>query len=109
MRTEVFQSRSANCIAVLPGNHECRELDDVGRAQLVGSKHGDNVGEDLVGLLGHCGWCGSIRTNAQLAGDEEQLGALGYRDGMTIEPQRSMDGGWICEAQGHRWNSTVSH
>ena len=53
MRTEVFQSRSANCIAVLPSNHECRELDDVGRSQLVGSKHGDNVGEDLVGLLGH--------------------------------------------------------
>ena len=41
----------ANGIAILSGNHESSELDEVSGPKVVCAKQGLDVGKDLIGLL----------------------------------------------------------
>src|SRR5262245_11219308 len=98
MRSEVFEPRGANGIAILSGNHEGRELDDVGWPQAMSGEEGDDVGEHLVGLLGDRRRSGAIGANTDLAGDEQQLGSSRDSDRVAVQTEWRVNAGGIVEA-----------
>ncbi|MBS1791343.1 MAG: hypothetical protein JST85_26765 [Acidobacteria bacterium] len=66
MRANVFEPCRANCIAILSGDHERGEFDDVGWTKSMTFEQSDDVGENLIGLLCDGGRGRSIRANAEL-------------------------------------------
>lgn len=73
MGTEMLEPGVSYCQSVVPGNHECGQLDDVSGFQTVRPQHSDDICEGLIRLLRHRGRRCAVRPNAELSGNEYEL------------------------------------
>lgn len=101
MLTKVLDSGSSNRVPIVSGNHKRCQLDNAGWRKPVKLKMRDDVGEDLIRLLRKGRWGGSIGSNPDLAGYEDEIRAGRHGHGVAVQSSGRVHVWWIQVFDSH--------